>query len=105
MIPMTAVPPYSEQGDFVFPDQNSSQDSNAGDPFAAEKTTVTPYQPAQDIPYQPAQDSAVAAAEKVRQDQLAAYEQHQKSRPSTDDSKHGVAGSPGYGGISRLTVT
>lgn len=90
-IAMTVVPPYTEAGDYVFPDANSSP---AEDPFAVEKRHVDPTDQAAE---------QQAAVEKVRQDQEAAFEQIQKSRASRDDGKHEE--SPGYGGISRLTVT
>jgi hypothetical protein len=96
-IAMTALPPYTAQGDFVFPDANPPHDPNAGDPFAADKAPTNQSDHA-------SQASLEAAAEKVRKEQAAAYEEAQRASRDVDDGKH-QAGSPGYGGVSRLTVT
>jgi len=64
---MSALPPYTPgTEDFVFPDSNPAT-ADQGDPFAAEKNHLPP----------PTNDAAAiqAAAEKVRTDQIAAYEQ------------------------------
>jgi len=89
---MTALPPYSEHaGDYVFPD-TPPPNANIGDPFAADKPTpaATPM----------FAGDHEAAAEKVRQDQIRAYQQAQ-----ADDAKYDASPSPGYGGVSRVTVT
>jgi len=103
-IAMTVLPPYTDQGDFVFPDGNPPPQDDHADPFAADKAEPVPFQPPVNEQAQ-AQAAAVAAAEKVRQDQIAAYEQAQKSRGSRSEEGKHEAGNVGYGGVSRITVT
>jgi len=93
-INMATLPPYTPQGDFVFPGQyqNPPPDPDAGDPFAADKTHVSLE----------SANSIQEAAEKVRQDQQAAFDRLSRA---SEEGKHDGNGIPGFGGVSRVTVT